>query len=76
MFPTVLVCNRDLFSLNRFMTFEQRYTTVVFIYIDALMLQLTCIRRNLLQTGKICQSPFSVNMYLWPFKSDKRKRII
>ena len=27
-FPSVLVCNPDLFSLNRFMTFEQRYTTV------------------------------------------------
>ena len=32
-FPSVLVCNRDLFffSLNRFISFEQRYTTVAFI---------------------------------------------
>ena len=27
-FPSVLLCNLDLFSLNRFMTFEQRYTVV------------------------------------------------
>ena len=30
-FPSILVCNPILFSLNRFMTFEQRYTTVAFI---------------------------------------------
>ena len=33
-FTSVLVGNPDLFSLNRFMTFEQRYTTVAFIYRD------------------------------------------
>ena len=32
-FPSVLVCNPDLFFLNRFMNFEQRYTTVAFIQI-------------------------------------------
>ena len=31
-FPSVLVCNPDLFFLCRFMNFEQRYTTVAFIY--------------------------------------------
>ena len=32
-FPSVLVCNPNLFFfLNPFMNFEQRYTTVVFIY--------------------------------------------
>ena len=32
-FPSVLVCNLGLFFfLNRFMSFEQRYTTVAFIY--------------------------------------------
>ena len=31
-FPSVLICNLDLFSLNRVMTFEQLYTTVAFIY--------------------------------------------
>ena len=31
-FTSVLVCNSDLFSLNRFMTFEQRYTTVALIH--------------------------------------------
>ena len=30
-FPSGLVCNLDLFSLNRFMTFEQRYTIVALI---------------------------------------------
>ena len=32
-FPSVLVCNPDLFCFffNRFMNFEQRYTTVAFI---------------------------------------------
>ena len=31
MFPSVLVCNPNLFSLIRFFTFENRYTTVAFI---------------------------------------------
>ena len=31
-FPSVLVCDPDLFSLDRFMTIEQRYTTVAFIW--------------------------------------------
>ena len=31
-FPSILVCSPDLFSLNRFMTYEERYTTVAFIY--------------------------------------------
>ena len=31
-FTSVLVCNPDLFSLNRFMTFEQRYTSVALIW--------------------------------------------
>ena len=30
--PSILVCNPDLFSLNRCMTYEQPYTTVAFIY--------------------------------------------
>ena len=30
-FPSVLVCNPNLLSLNTFSTFEQRYTTVVII---------------------------------------------
>ena len=30
LFPSVLVCNRDLFSLVRFMTFEHQNTTVAF----------------------------------------------
>ena len=29
---SVLVCDPDLFSQNRFMTLQQRYTTVAFIY--------------------------------------------
>ena len=32
-FTSVLVSNPDLFSVNRFMTFEQRYTTVACIYV-------------------------------------------
>ena len=28
---SILVCNPDLFSLNRFMTFEQRYTTIAIL---------------------------------------------
>ena len=32
-FPSVLVCNPDLFFLNRFMNVKQRYTTVAFILI-------------------------------------------
>ena len=36
MFPSVLVCNPDRFFLYRFMNFEQRYTTVVFIYVQVL----------------------------------------
>ena len=31
-FPSVLVCNPNLFSLKRFMTFELRYFTVAFKY--------------------------------------------
>ena len=31
-FLSVLVCNPDLFFLNRLMNFEQRYTTIAFIY--------------------------------------------
>ena len=31
-FPSVLVCNPDLFFLNRFMNFEQQYTTVALIF--------------------------------------------
>ena len=31
-FTSVLICNPDLFSLNRCMSFEQQYTTVAFIY--------------------------------------------
>ena len=30
-FPSVLVCNPDLFFLYRFINFEQRYTTVALI---------------------------------------------
>ena len=30
-FPSDLVCNPDMFSLNRFMTFEHWYTTGAFI---------------------------------------------
>ena len=32
-FPSVLVCIPVYFSVNRFMTFEQRYSTVAFIYV-------------------------------------------
>ena len=32
--PSVLVCNPDLFSLYRFMTFEQRYTTCTVAFIE------------------------------------------
>ena len=46
-FSLVLVWDLDLFSLNWFMTFEQRYTTVAFIYKP--YFQMTC-----LQTGKTC----------------------
>ena len=31
-FPRFLVCNPGMCSLNRFMTFEQRYTTVALIF--------------------------------------------
>ena len=31
-FPSVLVCNPHLFFLYRFKNFEQRYTTVAFMY--------------------------------------------
>ena len=31
-FPSVLVCNPDLFSLNLFMIFEKRYTTFALIF--------------------------------------------
>ena len=30
-FSSVLVCNPDLFSHNRFMTFKTRYTTVALV---------------------------------------------
>ena len=33
-FPSVLLCYPNLFPLNRLMTFEQRYTTVAFIYFN------------------------------------------
>ena len=33
-FLSVLVCNPNLFSLNRFMTFEQRYSSVALIYVE------------------------------------------
>ena len=42
-FPSVLVCNPDLFSFNRFLTFEQRYTTVAFMYKTSSTTMLTCI---------------------------------
>ena len=32
--PSVLVCNLEMFSLNRFVTFEQRCTTVAFFYVS------------------------------------------
>ena len=36
-FPMGLFCHPDLFSLNRFMSFEHRYTTVAFIYIFVIL---------------------------------------
>lgn len=39
-FSSLLVCDPDLFSLNRFMSFEQlynMYNTVVFIYIPDIL---------------------------------------
>ena len=45
-FPSVLDCNQILFSFNRFMTFEQRYTTVPSIHISKINRITVCTMLN------------------------------
>ena len=59
-FPSFLVCNPDLFSLNRFMTFEQRYTTVAFISLFSIL----CNPYFLLLISK--HPIILAVLYLWP----------
>ena len=58
--PSVLVWNPDLFFfLNRFMNFEQRYTTVAFIYLPRITGTIwSQIKKSIFKTDAICGDDF------------------